>query len=54
MQQLPTIPLWYGAEWFEYRTDKAVGWPSQSDPYASPVARTTRCSIITHLRPATS
>ncbi|HVL25227.1 MAG TPA: ABC transporter substrate-binding protein [Thermomicrobiales bacterium] len=32
---LPTIPLWYGAIWFEYRTENAEGWPNQDDPYAA-------------------
>ena len=32
---LPTIPLWYGAIWFEYRTENAVGWPNEEDPYAA-------------------
>lgn len=36
MTQYPLIPLWYGAVWFEYRTEKAIGWPSEKDPYASP------------------
>ena len=34
--QLPTINLWYGAVWFEYRTANAVGWPSEDDPYSGP------------------
>jgi peptide/nickel transport system substrate-binding protein len=32
---LPTIPLWYGAIWFEYRTEHAEGWPNQDDPYCA-------------------
>lgn len=32
---LPTIPLWYGAIWFEYRTENAEGWPNAEDPYAA-------------------
>jgi ABC-type transport system substrate-binding protein len=48
VQQLPTIPLWYGAIWFEYRTVSAVGWPSASRPYASP---NDGLLIITHLTP---
>ena len=34
--EMPVIPLWYGATWFEYRTENAVGWPSKDDPYAYP------------------
>ncbi len=33
-EQLPTIPLWLGAIWFQYRTQNAVGWPNEEDPYA--------------------
>lgn len=33
-EQFPTIPLWYGAVWFQYRTANAVGWPNEEDPYA--------------------
>jgi peptide/nickel transport system substrate-binding protein len=33
-EQFPTIPLWYGAIWFQYRTENAVGWPNEEDPYA--------------------
>ncbi len=50
VEQLPTIPIWYGAIWFEYRTNAATGWPSKADPYASP---NDPLLIDTHLRPAT-
>lgn len=47
----PTIPLWYGAVWFEYRTEHADGWPNADNPYANsgdwPL-------ILTHLVPPTS
>jgi hypothetical protein len=33
MDQVPMIPLWYGAKWFQYRTARVTGWPDQSDPY---------------------
>lgn len=33
-EQFPTIPLWLGAIWFQYRTENAVGWPNEDDPYA--------------------
>lgn len=35
VEQFPTIPLWYGAVWFEYRTEHAVGWPNADDPYCA-------------------
>jgi peptide/nickel transport system substrate-binding protein len=48
VEQVPMVPLWYGARWFEYRTEKAVGWPSAEDPYAGPG---DQLEIMTHLRP---
>ncbi|GAA3732286.1 ABC transporter substrate-binding protein [Plantactinospora mayteni] len=51
MDQVPMIPLWYGAKWFQYRTKKAVGWPSEENPYANPG---DNLLIITNLRPAGS
>ena len=34
MDEVPIIPLWYGAKWFQYNTTKAVGWPNEENPYA--------------------
>lgn len=48
VEQVPMVPLWYGAQWFEYRTEKAVGWPSAEDPYGGPG---DQLLIITRLRP---
>jgi peptide/nickel transport system substrate-binding protein len=50
MEQFPVVPLWYGAKWFEYRTENAVGWPSEKNPYAHQDG-TNALLIITHLRP---
>ena len=36
VEQLPTIPLIYGATWYEYSTNRFVGWPDQQHPYAVP------------------
>ncbi|HLW03475.1 MAG TPA: ABC transporter substrate-binding protein [Ktedonobacterales bacterium] len=36
VEQLPSIPLMYGPTWYEYNTSHFVGWPDQSNPYASP------------------
>jgi len=44
----PTIPLWYGAHWFEYSTKHATGWPNQQNTYAGP---TDNLLIVTHLQP---
>ncbi len=30
---LPVIPLTTASEWFEYNSQRFVGWPTQSDPY---------------------
>ncbi|WP_442543620.1 ABC transporter substrate-binding protein [Arthrobacter sp. KN11-1C] len=49
VNQVPMIPLWYGAVWFEYRTANAVGWPSKDDPYAYPG---DQLLWLTHLTPA--
>ncbi|WP_460459159.1 ABC transporter substrate-binding protein [Angustibacter peucedani] len=51
VQQVPTIPLWYGAKFFQYRTEKAAGWPSADDPYAAP---DDALLVLTHLTPPKS
>ena len=51
VDEVPMIPLWYGAKWFQYRTARATGWPNEKDPYASP---SDNLLIVTHLKPATS
>lgn len=48
MEQVPMIPLWYGAKWFQYSTKKATGWPNDQNPYAQP---DDNLLIITNLRP---
>jgi peptide/nickel transport system substrate-binding protein len=48
VEKVPMVPLWYGAQWFEYRTEKAIGWPSAEDPYAGPG---NQLLIMTKLRP---
>jgi peptide/nickel transport system substrate-binding protein len=49
MEEVPNIPIWYGAKWFEYNTKNAVGWPNEEDPY---VGSNDFLPILTHLRPA--
>jgi ABC-type transport system substrate-binding protein len=51
MDQVPNIPMWYGARWFEYRTARATGWPNEKDPYA---AVGDNLIVVTHLKPAGS
>lgn len=36
-QNLPFIPLFSNATWFQYNTNKIVGWPSEENPYVQPV-----------------
>ncbi|MGF1771666.1 ABC transporter substrate-binding protein [Vibrio wakamikoensis] len=36
-QNLPFIPLFSNATWFQYNTKKIVGWPSEENPYIQPV-----------------
>jgi peptide/nickel transport system substrate-binding protein len=36
VEQLPSIPLVYGATWNEYSSAKFSGWPDANNPYASP------------------
>jgi peptide/nickel transport system substrate-binding protein len=49
MNDVPMIPIWYGAKWFQYDTTKAVGWPNAQDPYAD---GGNGLVVLTHLRPA--
>jgi len=51
MNQVPTIPIWYGAKWFQYDTTKAEGWPNEKDPYAD---GGNGLVVLTHLVPAGS
>jgi len=32
LKDIPAIPLFYGAAWYEFRTDRWVGWPCEEDP----------------------
>jgi peptide/nickel transport system substrate-binding protein len=50
-EQFPTVPLWYGANWFQYSTRKADGWPNADNPYAKPGDWPL---IITSLKPSGS
>ncbi|GAA2758307.1 ABC transporter substrate-binding protein [Actinopolymorpha rutila] len=50
MTQYPVMPILYAPARGIYRTDKAVGWPTEKDPYANP--QDAILLIMTHLRPA--
>jgi peptide/nickel transport system substrate-binding protein len=32
-QNLPVIPVTTASEWFEYNSQRYVGWPTQANPY---------------------
>jgi peptide/nickel transport system substrate-binding protein len=36
VEQLPSIPLVYGATWYEYSSRNFTGWPNANNAYASP------------------
>jgi peptide/nickel transport system substrate-binding protein len=36
-ENLPFIPLFSNATWFQYSTAKFAGWPSEKNPYVQPV-----------------
>ncbi len=52
-QQLPSIPLVFGATWYEYNDANYTGWPSASNPYinAAPWNAVSNGIVLTHLRP---
>ena len=47
MTQYPVTALIYAPARVIYRTDKAVGWPSEEDPYANP--QDDKLLMLTHL-----
>lgn len=50
MKSAPVTPLFYAPARMIYRTDKAVGWPSEADPYAT---NSEMLMIMTKLKSAT-
>lgn len=53
--QLPSIPLVNGPNWYEYNTSQYAGWPTMSNPYATPTPASTFGStvVLMHLHPST-
>lgn len=51
--QLPSLPLFYGAIWYEYRTANYTGWPTQQKPWINPAPYTnySQAIVIMHLHP---
>jgi peptide/nickel transport system substrate-binding protein len=45
---VPVVDIWYGAQWFQFRTEHATGWPNADDPYAQ---QTDPLLILTNLVP---
>jgi peptide/nickel transport system substrate-binding protein len=35
-ENMPFIPLFSNAVWYQYRTEKVVGWPNAENPYIHP------------------
>ena len=50
MTDYPVMPILYAPARGIFRTDKAVGWPTEKDPYANP--QDNILLIMTHLEPA--
>jgi peptide/nickel transport system substrate-binding protein len=58
-QNLPVIPITTASEWFEYNSQRFVGWPTQQDPYETGQPSGTNNSagsgtdevVILHLKP---
>jgi peptide/nickel transport system substrate-binding protein len=52
-QQTPVISMFYGGLWGLYSNAKFTGWPSASNPYASPIMwDSTPLLVLTHLTKA--
>ena len=54
VNQLPTIPLVYGANWYEYNTAHVTGWPTAQNPYVNPApyAAPANAIVLMHLHAA--
>jgi peptide/nickel transport system substrate-binding protein len=53
VQQVPSIPLVYGANFYEYSTAHFTGWPDQNNPFAVPTPETVPdCeAVVLNLKP---
>jgi peptide/nickel transport system substrate-binding protein len=53
VEQLPSIPLVYAANWNEYRTAHFTGWPDANNPYAlgAPFSYPDSEVVVLHLQP---
>ncbi len=51
--QMPSLPLFYGPVWFEYRTANYTGFPTQANPWINPAPWTNyaQAIVVMHLHP---
>lgn len=50
--EAPSVPLFYGPEFGEFNTQRFVGFPDETNPYADPNTRSqTAAIVLTTLRP---
>ncbi len=52
-EQIPSIPLLEGVNWYEYSTAHFTGWPTESNPYVNPApwAWPAPEILVMHLKP---
>jgi len=49
---VPSVPILYGAGWYEYTDANFTGWPTQSNPYVNPGPNNEAYEyLILHLKP---
>ncbi|MGW4808596.1 ABC transporter substrate-binding protein [Kitasatospora sp. NPDC004272] len=49
---VPAVPVFYGAAWYEYNDTDFTGWPNENDPYINPSPNSQAYEyIILHLSP---
>ncbi len=54
LNQVPSIPLFYGPVWYEYRTMNYTGFPTAANPWINPSPYTNYANaiVVMHLHPA--
>ena len=51
-QQMPAVPVLYGAAWFEYNDSHFTGWPTSASPYINPSPNNEAYEyLVLHLKP---
>ncbi|MHA6760151.1 hypothetical protein [Streptacidiphilus sp. PAMC 29251] len=49
---VPAIPVLYGASWYEYSSANFTGWPTSDNPYINPSPNSQAYEyLILHLTP---